>query len=141
MNSQTLSIPDFTDGEIQLANQTLFERYGRLVPLQAADVELRLDAASEDLASCPSLYWEERGAHFVVSKTGESLFRCQFFYTDVEQFGTGREEYDNLGDCLVTLLRVQADHERERAGVRNGMTAVDFDKAGDDEEYHPPLII
>lgn len=135
------TIPEFTDGEMQLAHQTLFERYGRIVPLQVADVELRLDPASEDLSSCPSLYWEERGAHFVVSKTGDARFRCQFFYSDVEQFGTGRDEYDSLGDCLVTLLRVQADHEREKAGVKNGMTAVDFDKLGDDEEYHPPLII
>jgi hypothetical protein len=31
-------------------------------------------------------------------------------------FGTGIEEYDDLSECLVTLLQVQADHAVRLAG-------------------------
>lgn len=134
-------IPEFTAREKNLVGQAITERYGNVVPLQTAVAELQLDLLQEQLTACPSLTWEERGAHFVIFKTGDSRFRCQFYYTDVEQFGTGKEEYDNLGDCVVTLLQVQADHELQRQGIRSGMNAVDFSKANDGEESFLPIII
>lgn len=139
-----MSIPvtDYTDNDRQVVGQILFERYGRLIPLQSADVELQLNPASEELTTCPALYWEDHGAHFVIVKTGESDFRCQFFYSDQEQFGTGRETYDVLGDCVMTVLQVQADHERSRKGVLTGMTAAEIPAAKpDDDEYLGPIVI
>jgi hypothetical protein len=134
-----MSIPDFTDSEFQLANQILLERYGRLVALQAADVELQLDPASEELTTCPSLYWNELGAEFIVSKLAEQRFRCQFFYSAEEQFGTGRDFYDNLGDCITNLLQIQADHHGTRSAA---LTMTIGDKAPpQDEDYHGPLVI
>ena len=133
-------IADFSDSDRQLVGQILFERYNRLVPLQSADAELQLDPSSEALSTCPTLYWEERGAHFVVVKVGNNKFRCQFFYSDQEQFGTGKEFYDVLGDCVLTLLQVQADHERAQKGVLTGMTAKELPKT-DDDEYFAPIII
>jgi len=134
-----MSIPDFTDSEFQLANQILLERYGRLVALQAADVELQLDPASEELTTCPSLYWNELGAEFIVSKLAEQRFRCQFFYSAEEQFGTGRDFYDNLGDCITNLLQIQADHHGTRSAA---LTRTIGDKAPpQDEDYHGPLVI
>ena len=66
-----MSIPDFTDSEFQLVNQTLLERYGRLVPLQAAEVELLLKPGDTEPSSCPALYWDELGAGFIVAKVGD----------------------------------------------------------------------
>jgi hypothetical protein len=43
------TIPDYTDAEQKLVSAALFERYGKLVPIQLADSELQLDAASEEL--------------------------------------------------------------------------------------------
>jgi hypothetical protein len=134
-------IPKFTDRERNLVRQTIKERYGSDVTFQNVDAELQLNLLKEELTTCPSLTWEDQGAHFVVFKTGDSRFRCQFYYTDVQQFGTGKDEYDNLGDCVITLLQVQADYELERQGIRSGMNAVDFSKANDGEEYYPPIII
>lgn len=134
-------IPDFTERERNLVSQSITERYGNIVPLQSVVAELQLNLLTEELTPCPSLAWEERGAHFVIFKTGDSRFRCQFYYTDVEQFGTGKDEYDNLGDCAVTLLQVQADHELQTQGIRTGMNAVDFSKANDGEEYFAPIIV
>lgn len=107
-------IADFASTEMWTVETTLKERYGREVPLEQADIELRLRPGATELTVCPALYWQERGAHFVVVKTGESRYRAQFYYRAHEMYGTGVEEYEDLGECVVTLLRVQADHEAQR---------------------------
>ena len=134
-------IPKFTERERNLVRQTIKERYDSDVSFQDVDAELQLNLLKEDLTTCPSLTWEDQGAHFVIFKTGDSRFRSQFYYTDVQQYGTGKEEYDSLGDCAVTLLQVQADLELQRQGIRSGMNAVDFTKANDGEDYFAPIII
>jgi hypothetical protein len=67
----------------------------------------------------------ERGAQFVVCKVGVGRYRCQFFYSDADHYGTGRDEYDDLRPRVRTLLQVQADHEK-LAGVASGATAADL---------------
>jgi hypothetical protein len=123
-------IPDFDDGERWLVESCLKERYGKIVATQAADVELRLAPGDAELTSCPTLYWEERGAAFAVTKLGESRWRTMFFYPAEpggEQYGAGRAEYDDLVDCVTSVLRAQADHEKQRHGVGSGDTALDLE--------------
>jgi hypothetical protein len=134
-----MNIPDFTDAEWQLVNQILLERYGRLVQLQSADVELQLDPISETLTTCPSLYWNELGAEFIVSKLADQRFRCQFFYSADEQFGTGRDFYDNLGDCVTNVLQIQADHHGTRSAALT--EALGNKTPEQDDDYHGPLVI
>ena len=105
------TIPDFTDTERSIVQQTVKERYGKPIDVQSADAEIRLYPEDHELTSVPVLYWEARDAHFVIFKVDEKEYRNQFFYTAREQFGTGREAYDEIGDCVITLLRLQADHE------------------------------
>jgi hypothetical protein len=107
-------IPDITDSERWVVETTLKERYGKEVEVQLADVELRLDPSVPELTLCPALVWKEQGAGFVISKVGDSRFRCQFFYSVREQYGTGKAEYDDLFECVVALLKLQADHEAKR---------------------------
>ncbi len=134
------TIPDFTGSELKLVNQTLFERYGRMVALQTAEAEVQLDPESEDLTTCPVIYWEERGAHFVAFKLSDNRYKAQFFYSETTQYGTGKESFDNLGDCIITLLQVQADHEQEMKGIRSGMTRLDI-KEDSGDGYTGPLVI
>lgn len=133
-----MTIPDFTDNEFQLVSQILLERYGKLVPPQAVEVELQLGPESEPPTGCPALYWSGLGADFVVAKVGDQRFRCQFFYSASEQFGTGREVWDNLGDCVTTLLKLQADHHATRSG---GLPAGAATATAGDDDYHPPIVI
>jgi hypothetical protein len=136
----TSSIPDFTASELKLTNQTLLERYGHMVALQNADAEVQLEPDSDVLTTCPVIYWEERGAHFVVFKLGVSRFKAQFFYSETTQYGTGKDDFDNVGDCVITLLQVQADHEQQMQGIRSGMTSLDF-KEDSGDGYTGPLVI
>lgn len=134
-----MSLPDFSDNERQLVTQILLERYSRIVPVQTVEVELLLNPADAQPVPCPALYWSEMGVEFVVAKTGEQRFRCQFFYSADEIFGTGRETYDNLGDCVVTLLRLQADHQSTRAAALPEGAKQQSADSGDD--YYPPIVI
>ncbi len=134
-----MSIPDFTDTETHLVNQILLERYGRIVPFQTAEVDMLLDAANTEPTPCPALYWSQLGAEFIVAKVGDQRFRCQFFYSENEIFGTGRDIYDNLGDCVTTLLRLQADHHGTRATALP--TGAEKQPPTADEDYHGPVII
>lgn len=131
-----MSIPDFTETEQKLVSALLLKRYAKPVSQQLADSELQLDATSEELTLCPTLYWSERGAQFVVCKVADGRYRSQFFYSDTEQYGTGRAEYDDLEDCVVTLLQVQSDHERQLANISARATQADTDT-----DYHGPVVI
>lgn len=133
--------PEFTAREKNLVSQTLVERFGRPIPVETTRSEIQLNLLDDTLTEVPALTWTVDLCHFVVFKTGDSRFRCQFYYTDNEQFGTATNEYDNLGDCVVDLLQVQSQHEAERQRLLRAMNAVDFSKANDGEEYHGPLIV
>ncbi len=115
-------IPEFSDSERWVIRVTLKERYAKEVAIELADAEIRLQPSARELTLCPAVFWSERGCNFVVVRVGDAAYRCQFFYHGYEQFGTGREVYDNIGECVTDLLQVQADHEKARAGVRPGTT-------------------
>jgi hypothetical protein len=123
MPDPSQNINDFNSAERWVIESTLKERYGRIVEVELADAELKLDPGAPVLTVCPTVFWSERGCSFVISKTGEDRYRCLFFYSDDEQFGTGRQEYDDLAECVSLLLQLQADHEKERQGVKSGMDA------------------
>ncbi len=117
---------DFTETELGIVESAVKERYGHAVPVEVADTELRMYPEDRELTTCPCLYWKARDCSFVIAKTGEGRFRSMFFYRVHQMFGTGREEYDDLGDCVLVLLRVQADHEKDQAGVSSGKTGQDI---------------
>jgi hypothetical protein len=104
------AIEDFTESELWIIRTTLVERYGKEIELQLADTELRLNPYSTELTACPAAYWQSDGCHFIICKTGATRYRSQFYYRVHEMFGTGIEEFDDLSECVVTLLQVQADY-------------------------------
>lgn len=130
-------ISPFTPDEIDLVSSLLRSRYFSDTAVEEIEADVQLDPADAGPVTCPGLYWSARGAHFVLVKAGEGRFRTQFFYGEQEQFGTGRLEYDDLGECVTVLLRLQSDHERTRAGALPGATGAD--PAGDDYQG-PPVI-
>ena len=112
-------IPEFSDSDMWIVKSTLEERYGSAPEIQFAETEMRLDKSRTELVPCPTLYWEKEGCHFVIVKVGDNRFRCQFFYRVHQQYGTGTETYDDLTECIVTLLQVQADHHAKQRAEDN----------------------
>jgi hypothetical protein len=112
-----MAIPDITDTEKWIVTTTLRERFGQDVPFDVGDAEIRINPFDRELSTCPIIHWlDEDGCHFVVMKTGERSYRCQSFYRVHRQFGTGVYEYDDLTECVVSLLQAQADHAAEERG-------------------------
>ena len=110
------TIPDFTAEELDIIKKTVAERFDQAVDIELADTDLRLDKGSTQLTTCPAVYWEARNCHFVIAKLDDKRYRNQFFYRGYQQYGTGIEEYDDVFNCTLTLLQVQADHEaKEKA--------------------------
>lgn len=107
-------IPDFTETELWLIRNALRERYGHDVDIELADSEIRLSSADRELTEVPVVFWSEQAANFVIFKTGDRRYRSQFYYRLHEQFGTGVNEFDDLTECVVTTLQVQADQHREQ---------------------------
>ncbi len=108
------SIPDFNQNELWVVKKALEERYGKPVDIELAESELRLDPDSSELTPCPTVFWQVGDCNFVVFKVGERSYRCGFFYSIREQYGTGIDQFDDLSECVVILLQVQADHEAQR---------------------------
>ena len=100
-------IPDFNDTELWVTRQAVSERFRKEVEIQNAAAELRLDPSDRELTLCPVVYWKE--------KAGEKIYRNQFFYSVRDQYGTGHNEYTDVGECVTTPLQVQADHAAKRA--------------------------
>jgi hypothetical protein len=111
-------IPDITESEHWIIETTLTERYGNKIEIQIADAEIRLMPSDRELSSCPVIYWNKDGCNFIIFKTASRKYRCQFFYRGYQQYGTGVDEYDDLTECIVSLLQAQADHvARERGDI------------------------
>ena len=110
-------IADITESERWIVQTTLKERYGRDLEINLADAEIRIHPSDRELTVCPVLFWsDDEGCSFVIFKTGDRRYRCQFFYRVHQQMGTGVEEYDDLAECTVSLLQAQADHVAQERG-------------------------
>ncbi|MGF1612325.1 MAG: hypothetical protein ACFCVA_00035 [Gammaproteobacteria bacterium] len=119
-------IADFTDTELWLIRTTLKERYRSEVPLHLADTEISLTSGKDELTACPTVFWDHNRTSFVIIKTGERRYQCQFFGRDLEMLRPDKQEYDDVADCVVTLLQVQADHERRRSQRSEGSSRGKF---------------
>lgn len=114
------TIPDFSEDELAIIRAVIDERYrySQLIELELADAELRLKDSTGELAReltlCPTVFWQVDKVSFVIFKTAPQRYRCQFFYSIHEQYGTGIEEFDNIGECVTVLLQIQADHEGKK---------------------------
>lgn len=117
---------EFSEAECQAVGSALRERYRHDVAFELIDAEMRLDPSSPVLTGCPGVYWSARGAHFVIVRLPHGRYRAQYFYRPDQLYWTGRSEYDSLVDCVLEILRAQADDERERQGADSGAISGDF---------------
>lgn len=106
-------IPDFTETELWAVHTTLKERYGKEIETQRADSEVMLGDA-DGMAWCPALFWSAKSANFTIVKLGPKLFRAYFYYHPEYQLGTGIDNYDEIGDCVISVLQVESDHLRKQ---------------------------
>jgi hypothetical protein len=108
------TIKDFSDAEQWTVNTTLKERWpNQDLDIQLADVEIKMYPHERELTVCPALFWQVGETSFVVIKVGDRTYRSQFYYKGFQQYGTGKSEFDDIADCITTLLQVHADKESD----------------------------
>lgn len=103
-------VQELTNAERWVVTNTLKERYGEEIPFDEVESEVRLYPGDRELTLCKGFFWEKDKCHFIVLKTGESKYRSQFFYRIHQQFNTGIDDFDDMGECVITLLQMQADY-------------------------------
>lgn len=94
---------------------TLKERWPDTdIELQAADVEIRMHQEERELTECPALFWQVDEANFIIFKVAERTYRSQFYYRGYQQYGSGIKDFDDIAECVVTMLQVHTDREATR---------------------------
>jgi hypothetical protein len=110
-DTNTAIVNDFSADELKLIDDALEKRYGNPVETERVDIEF----GDADVAESPAVYWEHNGCHFIVAKGEDNKFFHQFFYDDDVQYGT-EKPFDDLNNCVMSLLQAQANHELKKAG-------------------------
>ena len=126
-------IPDFTENELWIVRSTLKERYGKEIEPQLADSEVMLGSGAEEMTWCPTLFWSAKGANFAIVKIGPKRYKAYFYFHPEHQLGTGIDSYDEIGDCAISVLQVEADHLRAQKIKSDEALA----KKGDDTSDKP----
>ena len=67
-----------------------------------------------ELTECPAVFWQVDEASFVIIKVAERTYRSQFYYRGYQQYGTGAKDFEDIAECVVTMLQVHADRETVR---------------------------
>ncbi len=114
------AIPDYTDAEIANVQKLLAGHYGEAIEIHLADSEIPLGEDDAAVTTCPVLFWNARGCNFAILRQGQEVFSAQFFYTPDEQYATTQKLFNTLEDCVSTVLRTQADHQRHLDAVKQG---------------------
>lgn len=130
-------IPDFTDNELWVVRHTLKERYGKEIELQLADTEVMLGSGVEGLTWCPAVFWSAKGANFTIVKIGPKRYRAYFYFHPEHQLGTGIESYEEIGDCTVSVLQVEADYTRAQKIKNDAAPAKNGDASSDKTDTSP----
>ena len=120
------SISDFSNAEINAVQVLVNTRCGEQTELQLGDSEVQLSPKRAELTECPVVYWNARECNFIVLKTGENQFRAQYFYTPHEQVSTRQAFFTTVEDCVIAVLREQAENAREAGDVTNGAAAAEL---------------
>ena len=104
-------IANYTIHEHTAVRTTLDKRWKNdEVNIQIVDVEESVADSDKESVTYPAFYWEFEDYHFLVLKSGKSKYRFQFFYQDSEDISVETLEFDDIAECTMTLLQLQANH-------------------------------
>jgi hypothetical protein len=116
-------IPEFTDAELWVVENALEALCGKPIVVETASSDLQLAPGSREITPCPTLHWNRDGAGFVINKIGASRYRGRFCCSVRDPCGSDRAAFEDIGDCVGTLLRLQAGTARNCAGAVSGAAA------------------
>ncbi len=106
------TVADFSASETGTIETALKQRWpGQELDIQLAEVEIRMHPDDRELSEIPAIFWQVGEAKFVICQIGDHSYRSQFYCRGYQQHGAGKSEFNDISDCLVTLLQMHADKE------------------------------
>jgi hypothetical protein len=100
---------NFTESEIEATKKLVDERWkDKDVSIHLADIEYTKEG-EEAVNLYPALVWEDKSSTFVVLKMGMLSYKSFFYYLKNKRYDTGVLEYNDLNECVTTLMQSQAD--------------------------------
>ena len=100
---------DFTASEIKLTQELIDNRWrDAKVSINLADIDFT-KTGEDNAKSYPAMVWEDKSTTFVILKMAAFNYKSFFYYLHDKRFDTGVDIYENLHECVDTLLKAQAD--------------------------------
>lgn len=99
---------DFSPTEMDIIKAATSQRWAE-VDLHLADIEITRTALDEKTMLCPAVVWETADCTFVIVKVEAFVYKSVFYYLGTKQIDTGVNEYNDLKDCVLTLMKVQSN--------------------------------
>lgn len=116
---------DFSKEEINIINKAIATRWQEM-DIHLADIEIARSAKDEKTIPCPAVVWETADCTFVVAKVDELAYKSVFYYMSTKQIDTGVNEFNDLQDCVITLMKVQSNFILSSASPLNNNAKLDI---------------
>ncbi len=112
-----MQISDFSEEQVAAVQAIVDRHVGEPVDIQLADSDIQLDQSSDEVATCPLLFWTAGDCNFALMRTGEEKFEARFFYSPQKQFNTAQASFNTIEDCAEAVLQARADREDQQQGA------------------------
>ena len=100
---------NYTQSEIDATKKLIDERWkDKDVTVHLADINYEKEG-EETSQPYPALVWEDKHSTFVVLKMGMLAYKSFFYYLKNKRYDTGVLEYNDLQECVTSLMQSQAD--------------------------------
>ncbi len=100
---------NFTQSEIDATKKIVDERWkDKNITVHLADIDYAKEG-DETSQPYPALVWEDKNTTFIVLKMGMLVYKSFFYYLKNKRYDTGVLEYNDLQECVTSLMQSQAD--------------------------------
>lgn len=100
---------NFTQSEIDATKKLVDERWkDKNITVHLADIDYTKEE-EETVQAYPALVWEDKNTTFIVLKMGMLTYKSFFYYLKNKRYDTGILEYNDLQECVTSLMQSQAD--------------------------------
>lgn len=94
---------EFTQTELDIIQKHVDDRW------REKDHGIHLGDIAIDDVEHPAAIWEHKHYTFIVIKLEAFKYRALFYFLRDKRFDAGVDEYDDLDECVDSIMKAQAD--------------------------------
>ena len=101
-------VNDFSTTELNIIKKAIAGRW-KDINIHLADIDVAIASNDKKSTLCPAVVWETADCTFVIIKTAEFSYKNLFYYLGSQRFDTGIAQYNDLNECVLSLMKAQAN--------------------------------